>query len=301
MIKPMLAENYVESALRFPLIAQPKVDGVRGLNLEGRLIGRSLKEHVNEYATKQFSLPGFIGLDGELFCGPRSNITSVSLCRDTSSALRRIKGEPMIMWMVFDLVNQETISKPYYRRLELLLDMVRDLHYPDIFVVPSFHCDTLEQLAEHNANFLAEGYEGTIIRYPNGPHKEGRSTVLEDGLLRIKGFVDAEARVESLEEGNENQNEATTNELGRTERSTHQENMVPNGKVGAMICSSPSVKGPFRVSAGAMTHPEREYYWQHPEAIVGKLITYKHFPKGVKDKPRFATFKNIRIESDIQS
>ena len=44
-MKPMLAEDFDESKLIFPLIAQPKIDGVRGLNMLGTLTGRSLKTH----------------------------------------------------------------------------------------------------------------------------------------------------------------------------------------------------------------------------------------------------------------
>ena len=43
MIKPQLASNYEEGNIQLPTFAQPKIDGVRGLNLDGNLVGRSLK------------------------------------------------------------------------------------------------------------------------------------------------------------------------------------------------------------------------------------------------------------------
>ncbi len=101
MIKPMLAEDYVESKLKFPLIAQPKIDGVRGLNLEGQLTGRSLKAHKNLYTTAFFSQKPFKGLDGELAAQAE---THPDLCRLTTSAVGTIDGEPFTLWHCFDLI-----------------------------------------------------------------------------------------------------------------------------------------------------------------------------------------------------
>ena len=56
-MKPLLAVNYDESKLVFPLGVQPKIDGVRGLTTEGHLTGRSLKKHKNKYTTAFYSIP----------------------------------------------------------------------------------------------------------------------------------------------------------------------------------------------------------------------------------------------------
>ena len=41
-LKPQLAEDAILDQVRFPCIVQPKIDGVRALNLNGTLTGRSL-------------------------------------------------------------------------------------------------------------------------------------------------------------------------------------------------------------------------------------------------------------------
>lgn len=298
-MKPMLAEDFDESKLRFPLIAQPKTDGVRSLHITGGLTGRSLKPHKNRYVTAQFSDPRYAGLDGEMFRGPKSNITAQSLCRDTSSDLGTIKGEPQVCWKAFDFVNPVSILLPYMFRLEGLRNKVEQMNDPRVFVVESHVCETLEHLLSLEDHWLIEGYEGACIRDPMGMHKEGRSTVKEGGLLRIKRFVDAEALVTGIEEGNQNENEATVGLLGQTERSSHQENMVPNGMVGALLCTEILTGLPIRVSAGEMDHDTRKLYFERPELIVQKMITFKHFPKGRKVQPRFATFKCIRNAEDM--
>jgi hypothetical protein len=86
-MKPLLATNYDESKLVFPLIAQPKIDGVRGLTIQERLVGRSLKTHANLFVTKLFSQPAYNWLDGEL---TTFDITSPACCRITTGDINRI-------------------------------------------------------------------------------------------------------------------------------------------------------------------------------------------------------------------
>lgn len=302
MIKPMLACDWDKEKIKFPVLAQPKIDGVRGLNLEGRLTGRSLKEHKNRYVTECFSHPWFKGLDGELAAGPAR---SQSLCRDTCSALGTITGQPRISWHVFDFITHNTILLPYQMRYEALKTHVAKLvnngasSAECLQIVPYVLIQNQNQLDQIDQHNIDQGFEGTILRDPMGRYKQGRSTVRENGLLRIKRFIEDECIVLNIEEGQSNGNEATINELGHTSRSTHSDNMVPNGMVGTLICCDPKTNEECRVSAGCMTHEERLYYFRHPEQIIGKVIKRKHFAHGRKDAPRMATFQSIKIPSDV--
>jgi hypothetical protein len=56
-MKPQLAEDAIIDAVRFPCIVQPKIDGVRALNLNGTLTGRSLKPFEGFGITEYFSKP----------------------------------------------------------------------------------------------------------------------------------------------------------------------------------------------------------------------------------------------------
>lgn len=301
-IKPMRASDWQVKHLKFPLWAQPKIDGVRALNQTGTLTGRSLKKHKNRFNTEFFSHGLTLGLDGEMAAWSE---TAPDLCRRTTSALNTIEGEPFCLWWLFDLVTLENHDKSYcerYADLKLRMDKMR-VFATDVWsrvrLVPYKVVYNLEELEAVDAEYVALGFEGTIIRDPYGLHKSGRSTALECGLLRIKRFVEEEAVVLSLQEGETNANEAKVNELGHTERSTHAENMIPNGKVGAMVCKDVKTGQTITVGAGCMTHPERLHYWAHPDDLVGKTIKYKCFSHGRKDLPRFPTFQSIRAESDI--
>lgn len=311
-MKPMLASNYVEDKLVFPLGAQPKIDGVRGLTTEGGMTGRSLKKHKNKYTTAFYSKPEYAHMDGELAaeheCHP-------NLCRITSSAVGTIKGEPFTLWHVFDCLRKEIVHAPYKERHEYLTSYIRyeqsNGRCLNARVVPMQICSTLEELLWWDAKWLEAGYEGTIIRNLLAGHKEGRSTVLEGGLLRIKRFVEGEALVVGIEEGNANENEAQTNELGLQFRSSHQENKVPNGLVGNMQCKlledlqagekTIPAGEIITVSPGNMDHKMRKHYFDNQGEIVGHVIKYKFFPKGIKDKPRFPTYVCHRSAEDMSS
>ena len=69
----------------------------------------------------------------------------------------------------------------------------------------------------------------------------------------------------------ENQNEATINELGRTQRSTHQENLVGKGMVGGLVCKMPETGLQINVGPGKMKHDKREYYWLHQDKLLVRL------------------------------
>lgn len=299
-MRPMLASDWKEDKLRLPCLVQPKIDGVRGLNISGVLTGRSLKTHANLFSTAYYSTDVYQGFDGELAaaheCDP-------DLCRKTSSALSTITGEPFTLWHVFDFVSPVTKTLRYIERYDLLKERVMHLQsrglVPTVRLVPTYWAHDLQTVLDWDSKFLDMGYEGTIIRDPDGVHKEGRSTIREMGLLRIKRFVEEEAVVVSIVEGECNQNEAQENELGNTFRSTHQENMVPNGLVGALICCDIKSGQEITVSAGRLTHAERKMYFDNKSLLIGKTIKYKFFPKGVKDKPRFPTYQSIRASSDM--
>lgn len=310
-MKPLLATDYVESKLVFPLGAQPKIDGVRGLTTEGHLTGRSLKKHKNKYTTAFYSIPEYANLDGELAAEDERH---PSLCRITSSVLSTIKGEPFTLWHLFDCLRKEVITGPYVERHAYLTQLIAyeqsQGRCGHARVVPMTICENLPQLLALDEQYLELGYEGTIIRRLDAPHKEGRATVLQGQLLRIKRFIEAEALVVGFEEGNANENVAQINELGHTFRTSHQENKVPNGMIGNLQCTILedvyynggllfAAGQPITVSPGNMDHKLRKHYFDNPSEIVQHVIKFKFFPKGIKDKPRFATYVCHRSAEDM--
>lgn len=302
IIRPMLAEDAIEEKIKFPTVAEVKVDGCRLLHITGKATGRSLKQYKNRYTSTLFSDPKYAWLDGEAYAG--TNMYAQDLCRKTTSALNRIKEEPYISWMLFDFLAPDFLGMPYLARLNALEGYVEDRKKLGLFddrtsVVPWKLVHNLEELLQFEQEQLALGAEGIILRDPDGMYKNGRSTVKEGGLLRIKRFTSEEAICIGIKEGNANTNEAKTNELGKTERSSHKENMIPNGEVGTIIAKSLKKGLIFDCSPGNMTQAECKYYFEHQDELVGKVFTFKHFEKGFKNTYRFPTFVSIRLEEDM--
>lgn len=313
--KPMLACDWHEEKLKFPCIVQPKLDGVHSLNRHGKCLGRSLKPHENRYVTELFSKPEYHG-----FCGEKIDAdlgaTHPDLCRITSGNLRRIEGEPNITWVLFDYVTEETKNLGYVQRMNALEDYTDSFNFDapsneSILIIESTEVNSMEELLELENQYLDLGYEGIIIRDPNAPYKYGRCGKTFMGCWRVKRFIEEEILVDKINEGMHNANEAKTNELGRTERSTHQENMQPNGLLGNMEGTTiKDIHDPqsgellipegsrVTVSPGEMDHKMRKFYFENPSEIVGHTIKFKMFPKGVKDKPRFPTYVSHRNEND---
>ena len=64
--KPLLAKDYDPALLRFPVLASPKIDGVRATVLNNQLVSRSLKPIPNKLVFKALSNSALHGVDGEL-------------------------------------------------------------------------------------------------------------------------------------------------------------------------------------------------------------------------------------------
>ena len=160
---PMLACDWHEQEVKFPCIVQQKIDGVHALNRNGILLGRSLKKHDNFYTTDKFSLPEFHGFCGEMILG--DNPAADDLCRLSSGALRRIQGEPEIMWLLFDYVTDAVLHQGYRERMRILFDLV--LNLPDqlsknIRIIKSKAVKNMQELLEFEDKCLNEGYEGIV-------------------------------------------------------------------------------------------------------------------------------------------
>jgi len=313
-IKPQLAEDAVLSQVIFPCIAQPKIDGVRALNLNGTLTGRSLDPFKGFGITEYFSIPEFVGLDGEMTLGHLPN-SSGRLCSLTTGAMGKFKGViemPDLHWWLFDYLPPAALTVRYERRYAMLEDRLATIRHPRLHLVPSTICTNAAQLNEAIARNAEAGYEGTIIRNPRSLYKEGRSTK-EGQLWRVKPWADFEILVTGITEGQMNGNEAKTNSLGRTERSSAKAGMIPNGQVGSIqgtllkdfydpISGKLLFKKGLLVTAGSgeMSVVEATAYFDNPSSLIGYVAKIKTMTHGVKELPRFPTFVSLRLKEDME-
>lgn len=291
-IKPMLAYNKEVNvyALHYPLMASPKMDGVRALVKDGVLVSRKFIPIPNKHTQLLFSKLRE-GTDGELIVGEPNK----DPYRRTVGAVRRENGEPDVRFHIFD---NYMAKGGFYERHMSLPDS-----YGSVIVVPHTIVRNAEELLVLEQEFLNQGYEGLMIRSMDGPYKFGRSTLKEGYLLKLKRFKDSEAIVLSCYERMHNANEATKDNLGRTERSTAKAGLESTGMLGGFIVRDVNPDSEFfgvefDVPASTILMDELKPMWDRRKEHVGQILVYKYFPTGSKEKPRFPTFKGFRADID---
>jgi len=299
--KPHLACDANTDKLTFPVFVQYKIDGVRMLVRDSVATGRSMKKYKNLKMTEYFSQDCFNGFDMEIGV---TYPNDPDLCRLSTSLVNTIKGELPKFAVVFDYLDESCIgnSEPFIYRMKALEGYMADCDLPDdveLIYSKQYKIESREELEEFYTKALEMGYEGLIIRDQNAVHKSGRCTVREGAYLRMKPTGDSEGVVQSVEEAYENLNEAKTNELGHTERSTHKENMKPKGMIGALWLKDIHSGDVVKVGAGKLTHEERKYYFDNQGEIVGELVKYAFLATGKKDKPRHPRYISHRAWEDL--
>lgn len=291
-MKPMLAVE-APKELKFPLYASPKLDGVRCLVQAGRVLSRTLKPIPNLFVQSSLSFSFFNGLDGELVVGSPFD---KDVYRRTNSGVMSQDGEPDFTFYVFDYYTYPDI--PYKRRLETLNEWSRDNKFVRAVLLEQRLIENENDLLDYERKMLEIGYEGLILRNPNGIYKYGRSTAREGYLLKLKRFTDGEAKIVGFEELMHNGNEAEIDELGHTKRSSHQENLVAMGTLGALNVEDCATGVAFKIGTG-YTAQHRKHIWQNRSNLIGSIVKYKHFEIGVKDAPRFPVWLGFRNSIDI--
>jgi len=301
-VRPLLADKIKEKdfgKLRFPLFASPKLDGMRllGYPQEGSVVTRNLKPFPNLYAQERLSHLGLYHCDGEIIVG-EPNLPRLTY-RTTQKALSTILGEPRFTVYLFD--HFEHPNNPWQFRFGLLDG--REWEDPEgnrVVILPHDLIRNTDELKEYEEKIVSLGYEGVMIRDPQAPYKFGRSSVREGILLKLVRLETDEARIIGFKERMHNANEGVRNAQGYLERSSHRENMVGRGDLGACICESPKWPGEtFDVGSG-FDDDERTEIWNDREAYLGKILTFEHRPYGWKDVPRFPIFKGWRTDKDLE-
>lgn len=289
--RPMLAsaiEDINKLDYKNGLIASPKLDGIRALVIDGKILSRSFKPIPNKYIQKTLSIPELNGCDGELMVGSTFN--------ESSSGVMSQSGEPNFTYYVFDYVD--SLTKPFHKRINLAKEICHRHSHLKLQIVGHRLVSSPEELSAYEEECIALGYEGLMVRSANSPYKCGRSSVKEGYLLKLKRFEDSEAEILSYDELLHNQNPEERDAFGKIKRSTKAEGMVPADMLGAFYVRDIHTGLLFNVSTG-ITESERKLFWAQKDNLIGKIVKYKHQPSGAKDTVRFPVFLGMRHEDDL--
>ena len=278
------------SKINYPVYASKKLDGCRSTIFKGVAYSRSLKLipnlSIQRWAKENAAY--LEGLDGEFIVG---SPTSETVFRDTTSFVMSIDKVKEFQFFAFDQVHLLSTAEERQKALEALPLI------PRVQVLEQTLVQSEAELEAYRTVAVREGFEGAMVKKVKGKYKFGRSSVKEGLLLKLKLFEDIELKVVGFEPLYKNTNEAVRNELGRSQRSSVKENLVPQELLGALTLMQPNG---MTVSCGSgFNQQERIYWWENRDQLVGTLATVKYFSVGIKDILRFPIFKGFRDEKDI--
>jgi DNA ligase-1 len=287
--KPMLASKVKPEKLSYPLIVQVKLDGIRASVVDGQLVSRTLKLIPNREIQEALGRPEFNGLDGELIVGAPE--APGCMQATTSFVMSGSKTGADWTYYVFDKWD---VEGGYAARIDAAMDTVSE--YADEVSMTVLHALEVPSESELNAfevEVVEDGHEGVIVRKPDARYKFGRASVTAGELGKIKRFDDSEAVIIGVYEEMHNGNEKVTNALGRSERSSHQENKTGKGTLGGFEVRDLVTGIEFRVGTG-FDAAQRAEFWENQADLIGCTLKYKSFSVGVKEKPRHPVFLGFR-------
>lgn len=265
-----------------------KLNGCRCIYMDGKFYTRSGKEYtgLNHIADDIAKLNmSNIVLDGELI---RKNTDGVSDSENfqigTGIANSKDIDKSCMEYVIFDVLLKEEFEKGYSehnysfrkKQLEHYKEQFQKLGITNIRVVPMWYDGTDHSEIQKWLDYAEENdYEGCIVNLDT-PYfcKRVRS------LMKVKCFYDVDIRCSRIEKG-----------TGRNENT-----------LGAIVCD---FKGNEVNVGSGFTDEQRNYYYNNPDEIIGKIVTvkYKEISKNKNggESLQFPIFVCRRTDKDQES
>jgi len=302
------------------LLISIKLDGCRLLIKQGKIVTRSLKSLVNKQLNEKFEpLRKYteeknIIIDGEVFAPniPFQFIVSCFMTENYNTKQAIKKWDEMCKEHNFFSTREEVFNKLKFYCFDYLHPESPDIPFKDRIIKASLVSEQfpkLMELLEHKEvhykkeiedyfqKALEEGYEGLILRNPNGRYKFNRCTIKENIAFKLKPWVTEDAKIIDIVQATQvNKDiEKTITELGRSRTSKRQEDRHNINKAQGFVVD---FHGKELIVPIAMTDKMKKYIWLHQNEYVNKFIEFKYMNVGMKDLPRIPKFIRIREDKE---
>lgn len=303
---PFLAPNETVNLdnIKYPILASYKLDGIRCIFYKGEMLSRSLKPIQNKQLREKFkplidySREHNIILDGEIYSPELTfqAITKFVMTKDFTDQ-KTIKKHGKVLtipehlkYYAFDTVGKSdgAFEVGFNQRL---LNLTPDMgNFKEIVtVVKHEYLSSKEEVEQYFETALEEGYEGLILREPNGRYKCGRGTLKEGLIYKLKKFIDFDGKIIDVIQSTEANVDAekTINELNRSVTSKKKGDRHFIEKASAFLVQ---YEGNQLKVVIAMSDKEKKEVWYNKKYYIGKWITYKGMLIGAKNVVRHPVF-----------
>lgn len=279
--KLMLAPSEIANVtkLNYPTYCQRKLDGYRCIYKNGNLFSRTGKPLANKQLLEYFEcLQGIKDyvLDGELYFH-REGFNKIQTILTTED-LAIPKG---LKYHVYDCIpiddwNKQETKLTYEKRLKLLRRTVNDsiADYSKVIDVPADLVESAGQLVELYKGYLKDGYEGVMLKSPEGTYQWKRVTAKSQIMLKLKPFDSLDLRIIGYEEG--------TGKL--------------KGTLGAIIVTTDAG---VSINCGTgLSESTRNEIWNNQSKYLGKIAQIKYQEITEDGSLRFPVFECIREDKE---
>lgn len=298
LLLPMLAKEIEERKVNFPCYIQPKFDGVRCLAFwesgKIKLLSRSGKEwtvpkHINEQLEK--ILPQDCMFDGELYIhgvGFQTIASYVKKWRDveTPTVEYHVYDMPIVngddnlsfeerhvaLWDIFfgkeDDKGESIVTKGFEAHKILDCFCIGNICLAQTMA----EVDSMKTIKEWETKWVSEGFEGAIVRNPEGKYIFGYRS---DDLLKVKTFKDSEFVVLDCRDG-----------VGKFEGCA------------VWICKNDTDDQSFECTMSTSMANKKDQF-ENKKNYIGEKLTVKYFERTDSGLPRFPTGLCFRPPEDL--
>ena len=282
VLLPMLAESYEKKVKKIQwgsgdIYIQPKLDGMRCLakvdkdrtvtliSRDGKNIIDTCNGSMSHIVDTLKKLPDHflpVVLDGELY-------KKGDTFQEVMTKIKSPKSDSHeISLHVYDVVMTDK-SFSYRKGVVSGLRLIYSQITAPIKVVQTISIDSPEEIPGHYGKYIAEGYEGAMIRHGLDHYKtSGRSV----SLLKYKKFIDITAIIKDV--------------IPSERRPTW----------GTPVLILPSDPTKTFKAGTKLSHAQREVLLTNKENYIGRSAEIRFFEYTDSGQPRFPTMVGIRLD-----
>ena len=272
---PMLAHDFHKRGkdMVFPCYAQRKLDGVRCMAASGQGLfsrnGKPLSAHLVNIQHDVDKLQVNTVLDGELYSDRLTFQEIVGLVKKATLNEGDESKLQSIYLCVYDAVLCEPLTNE--QRNAWLKDVFQRHSFTALKLLPTATCASKEHVSELHAAYVAEGYEGLMLRNMDGVYSVGHRS---KDLQKFKMFEDDEFVVCGYKSGDGLEKDCVI-----------------------WQCLTPDNKHFFVRPCG--THEERKAALVTADAMISRMYTVRYqelTPDGIPRFPVGVGFRDLDFE-----